>query len=189
MELKGVQDTCLRIENGTDPPWLRIDCHHLSRGCCILTWCRDFAFCLKQSFDWQKECARRIYNRRLTNIIVDSIANGLSYRFDVQYCYENLWKRIYRVYTVIKITPFNSSLQGNGMYKIPFNLIMEPSIIYFLIHMSIIKSISLSVHTIIPSFLCSVRINYLTIKRFPHSAIDSFIHTFIQLFIAVIYSN
>ena len=75
------------------------------------------------------------------------------------------------------------------MYKIPFNLIMEPFIIYFLIHMSIIKSISLSVHPIIPSFLCSVRINYLTIKRFPHSAIDSFIHTFIQLFIAVIYSN
>ncbi|XP_066023887.1 adhesion G-protein coupled receptor D1-like isoform X2 [Pocillopora verrucosa] len=114
LELKGVQGTCLRIENGTDPPWLTIDCHHLSRGCCILTWCRDFAFCLKQSVDWQKECARRIYNRRLTNIIVDSIANGLSYRFDVQYCYENLWKRIYRVYTVIKIKPFNSSLQGNG---------------------------------------------------------------------------
>ena len=118
MELKGVQDTCQRIENGTDPPWLKIDCHHLPRWCCILTWCRDFAFCLKQSVDWQEKCAWRIYKRRLTNIIVDSITNGLSYRFDVQYCYGNLWKR---TYTIIKITPFNSSLQGNGKQKIPFN--------------------------------------------------------------------
>ena len=150
LELKGVKDTCQRIENGTDPPWLRITCHLWCRWYCILTWCRDFAFCLKQSVDWQKECTWRIdeliWRSRSKNIKMESVNGGPSYSFDFQRCYE----RIY-----INIRLFNGTMQGNGMYKIPiFLYILKSFIIYFLIHFIIIY-INLSGHPIIPSFLRS----------------------------------
>ena len=150
MELKGVQDTCQRIENGTDPLWLRISCPYLHRRYCILTWCRDFAFCLKQSIDWQEECSQRIYERRLTNINVDSVGNGPSYSFDVERC-----SKPWRWLIYVKIRLINGTLQEYGMHRIPFVIIMKVCIIYFLIHMPFPKSIRRSVHLIIPSFLRS----------------------------------
>ena len=153
MKLKGVQDTCQRIENGTDPPWLRINSHFLCRRYCILTWCRDFAFCLKQSVYWREECTRGIlkliWGGRSINIKVESVSNGPSYSFDVQRCYKRSGWPIY-----INIRLLDGTVQGNGMYKIPFLYIMKKFIIYSLIHF-ILKSTSLSVHPIIPSFLRS----------------------------------
>nr|XP_058964841.1 adhesion G-protein coupled receptor D1-like [Pocillopora verrucosa] len=109
LELKGVKDTCQRIENGTDPPWLRITCHLWCRWYCILTWCRDFAFCLKQSVDWQKECTWRInkliWRSRSKNIKMESVNGGPSYSFDVQRCYKEIY---------INIRLFNGTMQGNG---------------------------------------------------------------------------
>ena len=118
MKLKGVQDTCQRIENGTDPPWLRINSHYLCRRYCILTWCRDFAFCLKQSVGWGEECTQRIFflwRGRSINSKVESVSDGPSYSFDVQKCYKRLGWQIY-----INIRLLKGTVQGNGMYKIPF---------------------------------------------------------------------
>ena len=151
LELKGVKDTCQRIENGTDPPWLRITCHlwySWYRWYCILTWCRDFAFCLKQSVHWQEECTRRIdkfiWGSRSKNIKMESVNGGPSYSFDFQRCYGQIY---------INIRLFNGTMQGNGMYR-GFFYELKSFIIYFFIHF-IIKCISLSGHPIIPSFLRS----------------------------------
>ena len=155
MELKRVQDTCQQIENGTDPPWLRINYHHTCDWYCIRTWCRDFAFCLKQSVHWQEECTWRIYKliwrSRSINRKVESVSNGPSYSFDVQRCYKHFKLRIY-----INIKLLNGTVQGNGMYKIPFFYIMKSFIIYFPIYF-ILKCISLSGNPIIPSFLRSYK--------------------------------
>lgn len=82
LKLEGVEDNCQRIENGTDPPWLRITWHHLCNRSCILKCCRDFAFCLKQSVVWREECTRRIvllWRGRSINTKVESVSNGPSY--------------------------------------------------------------------------------------------------------------
>lgn len=66
-----------------------------------MVWCRDFAYCLKQSVRWQGECARRfnrLYRRGHWTIIhADAAGNGTSYDIYVKFCG---WERSYKVYTI-----------------------------------------------------------------------------------------
>ena len=175
LELKGIKYTCQRIENGTDPPWLRFTCHGLYRWYCILTWCRDFAFCLKQSVDWQKECTWRIdeliWRSRSKNIKMESVNDGPSYSFDVQRCHKGYY---------INIRLFNGTMQGNGMYKIPIVYIFLFSHPFY--HY-MYQSLWSPNNYFISSFMWELIVwtTPLTISCFPHSAIDSCIYSIILL--------
>ncbi|XP_022808395.1 uncharacterized protein LOC111345379 [Stylophora pistillata] len=113
MKLLGIKDTCQRIVNGTGRRWLKIRCHHYIRRYCTV-WCRDFAHCLGQSFQWQQECARRFdklyrWGQR-TNIKTNAERDGASYNIDMRLCW---WNFVYTIFS-IKITLINSAVQGNG---------------------------------------------------------------------------
>ena len=180
LELKGEKDTCQRIENGTDPPWLRTTCHLWCRWYCILTWCRDLAFCLKQSVDWKKECTwkinKLIWRSRSKNVKMESVNGGPSYSFDVQRCYKEIY---------INIRLFNGTMQGNCMYKIPIFIYIK--IIYYLFshpfYHYIYQSLWSPDNSFISSFMWELIVwtTHLTISCFPHSAIDSCIYSIILL--------
>ena len=129
-ELKRVKDTCQLIEKGTNQLWFEIKCPFPPRRLCVLMWCRDLAFCLKQSAQWQEKCIQKLNRENFSaTVMMNSVGNSLSYSLDVKHCYHYLGLRFYKVYTMIKIRLFNGISEGDSMYKIYFVVIMNLFII------------------------------------------------------------
>ena len=103
---------CQQIVNGTAQLWRTVECYCSSwRKTCCLSWCLQFALCLRQTSTWKKRCRRTFYSFRSSGftIITTAIRNDSYLRnFKVKSCG---WSPSHRVSFAIKIALQNS---GSG---------------------------------------------------------------------------
>ena len=110
--------------NGTGPNWLKIKCTQCYQRCIL--GCSHFAFCLKQTWSWWKNCTEmfsRLRDYTFNNINMTAVRNNdLSYHIEIKYCHN----RNLRVFA-IKITLLSSGSGENGLYECLFVFIQRYS--------------------------------------------------------------